>query len=62
VKDTSLLNELEVKVKILVDNLRKEREKKNLSSNFKQESTKLIEIKEKINNILKIVDQFDKLK
>ncbi len=61
-KDTSLLNELEVKVKILVDNLRKEREKKNLSSNFKQESTKLIEIKEKINNILKIVDQFDKLK
>jgi len=57
--DPSLLNELEMKIKLLVDNLRKEREKNIVSKNLIQESDKLSKIEEKVKNLLDIVNQID---
>ena len=58
-KDSSLLNELEIKVKLLVDNLNKEREKNIISENLVHESDKLSKIEEKVKNLLKIINQID---
>ena len=58
-KDSSLLNELEIKVKLLVDNLNKEREKNIISENLVHESDKLSKIEEKVKNLLKIINHID---
>jgi len=58
-KDSSLLNELEIKVKLLVDNLKKEREKNVLSENLVHESDKLSKIEEKVKNLITIINQID---
>ena len=58
-KDTSLLNELELKVKLLVDSLKKEREKNIISENLVHESDKLSKIEEKVKGLLKIINQMN---
>ena len=56
-KDSSLLNELEIKVKLLVDNLKREREKNVISENLVHESDKLSKIEEKVKNLITIINQ-----
>jgi archaellum component FlaC len=57
--DTSLLNELELKIKDLVRTLKVEREKNMASDKLIQESSKLSKIEEEVKNLLEIVNQID---
>ena len=57
--DTSLLNELELKIKELVRTLKVEREKNMASDKLIQESSKLSKIEEEVKNLLEIVNQID---
>jgi|TARA_B100001996_G_C18186587_1_gene410407 hypothetical protein len=59
-KQSSLLNELELKIRELVNSLEREREKKTSSDKSAQESQKLSRIEEKIKNLINLVDQLEK--
>ena len=59
-KDTSLLNELELKIKELVSSLEREREKNAKSEKAVYESQKLSLIEEKVKNLISLIDQMEK--
>ena len=59
-KDTSLLNELEMKIKELVSSLEREREKNAKSEKAVYESQKLSLIEEKVKNLINLIDQMEK--
>jgi len=59
-KDISLLNELEQKIRELVSSLEREREKNSQSEKAVQESQKLSQIEEKIKNLINLLDQLEK--
>ena len=59
-KDISLLNELELKVRELVSSLEREREKNVQSEKAVQESQKLSLIEEKVKNLINLLDQLEK--
>ena len=59
-KDLSLLNELELKVRELVSSLEREREKNVQSEKAVQESQKLSQIEEKVKNLINLLDQLEK--
>ena len=54
-----LLKELEVKVKLLVSALKKEREKNIVPESLVQESEKLSKIENEINSLLDIINQIE---
>ena len=58
-KDLSLLNELELKIRELVSSLAREREKNSEAEKAIQESQKLSQIEEKIKNLVNLVDQLE---
>ena len=58
-KDLSLLNELELKIRELVSSLDREREKKSDAERGIQESQKLSQIEEKVKNLVNLVDQLE---
>jgi len=58
-KDLSLLNELEQKVRQLISSLQKERENKATSNNVSKESQKLSKIEAKISNVVKLIEQLE---
>ncbi|MBT3518756.1 MAG: hypothetical protein HOC41_08970 [Candidatus Marinimicrobia bacterium] len=58
-KDISLLNELELKIRELVSSLEREREKNIDSEKSVQESQKLSLIEEKVRNLINLVDQLE---
>ena len=57
--DNSLLNELEVKLKILVDNYKREKKKNMPSKELSNSHEKLVQIQQKVKVMLKIIDQID---
>ena len=59
-KDVSLLNELEQKIRELVSSLEREREKNVQSEKAVQESQKLSQIEEKVKNLINLLDQLEK--
>ena len=59
-KDTSLLNELELKIKELVSSLEREREKNVKSEKAVQESQKLSPIEQKVRSLINLIDQMEK--
>jgi hypothetical protein len=59
-KDVSLLNELELKIRELVSSLEREREKNAQSEKTVQESQKLSQIEEKVKNLINLLDQLEK--
>ena len=59
-KDISLLNELEQKIRELVSSLEREREKNSQSDKAVQESQKLSQIEEKEKNLINLLDQLEK--
>ena len=59
-KDVSLLNELELKIRELVSSLEREREKNTQSEKAVQESQKLSQIEEKVKNLINLLDQLEK--
>ena len=59
-KDTSLLNELELKIKELVSSLEREREKNVKSEKAVHESQKLSLIEEKVKILINLIDQMEK--
>ena len=59
-KDTSLLNELDLKIKELVSSLEREREKNAMSEKAVHESQKLSLIEEKVKNLINLIDQMEK--
>ena len=58
-KDISLLNELELKIKELVSSLEREREKNVKSEKAVHESQKLSQIEEKVKNLIGLIDQME---
>lgn len=58
-KDLSLLNELELKIRALVSSLEREREKNKDSVKALQESQKLSQIEEKIKNVISLIGQLE---
>ena len=58
-KDLSLLNELELKIRELVSSLAREREKKSEAEKAIQESQKLSQIEEKVKNLVNLIDQLE---
>ena len=58
-KDLSLLNELELKIRELVSSLTREREKNSEAEKAIQESQKLSQIEEKVKNLVNLVDQLE---
>ena len=58
-KDTSLLNELELKIKELVSSLEREREKNVKSEKAVQESQKLSRIEQKVKTLINLIDQME---
>lgn len=59
-KDLSLLNELELKIREMVSSLEKERTKNSESEKAVQESLKLSKIEEKVRSLINLVDQLEK--
>ena len=59
-KDTSLLNELELKIKELVSSLEREREKNVKSEKAVHESQKLSLIEQKVRSLINLIDQMEK--
>ena len=59
-KDTSLLSELELKIKELVSSLEREREKNAKYEKAVHESQKLSLIEEKVKNLINLIDQMEK--
>ena len=58
-KDLSLLNELEIKIRELVSSLEREREKNSEAEQAVQESQKLSQIEEKVKNLVNLIDQLE---
>ena len=58
-KDISLLNELELKIKELVSSLEWEREKNVQSEKAVHESQKFSQIEEKVKNLIGLIDQME---
>ena len=58
-KDLSILNELELKIRELVSSLAREREKNSEAEKAIQESRKLSQIEEKVKNLVNLVDQLE---
>ena len=58
-KDSSLLNELELKIRELVSSLEREREKNSDAEKGIQESQKLSQIEEKVKNLVNLIDQLE---
>lgn len=58
-KDLSLFNELELKIRELVSSLEREREKNSEAEQAIQESQKLSQIEEKVKNLVNLVDQLE---
>jgi hypothetical protein len=58
-KDLSLLNELELKIRELVSSLEREREKNSEAEKAIQESQKLSQIEEKVKNLANLVGQLE---
>ena len=58
-KDISLLNELELKIRELVSSLEREREKNAKSEKAVQESQKLSHIEEKVKNLINLIHQME---
>ena len=58
-KDLSLLNELELKIRELVSSLEREREKNTEAEKGIQESQKLSQIEEKVKNLINLIDQLE---
>ena len=58
-KDLSLLNELELKIRELVSSLEREREKNSEAEQSIQESRKLSQIEEKVKNLVNLIDQLE---
>jgi len=58
-KDTSLLNELELKIKELVSSLEREREKNAKSEKAVQGSQKLSRIEQKVKTLINLIDQME---
>ncbi|MDP6168756.1 MAG: hypothetical protein QF780_02005 [Candidatus Marinimicrobia bacterium] len=58
-KDISLLNELELKIRELVSSLEREREKGAQSEKAVHESQKLSQIEEKVKNLINLIDQME---
>ena len=58
-KDLSLLNELELKIREMVSALEREKARNSESKNSIQESSKLSEIEEKVKNLISLIDQLD---
>ena len=58
-KDTSLLNELELKIKELVSSLEREREKNARSEKAVQESQKLSRIEQKVKTLINLIYQME---
>ena len=56
-KDLSLLNELEQKVRLMITSLEKEKSKKSNSSTI--ESSKLSDIEERVKNLISLIDQLE---
>ena len=59
-KDTSLLNELELKIKELVSSLEREREKNVKSEKAAHESQKLSSIEQKVRSLINLIDHMEK--
>ena len=59
-KDLSLLNELEQKIREMVSALEREKLRNLDSEKAQQESTKLSEIEEKVKNLINLIDQLEK--
>ncbi len=59
-KDLSLLNELELKIREMVSALEREKSRNLETKNSIQESSKLSEIEEKVKNLIHLIDQLDK--
>ncbi|MFL3006557.1 MAG: hypothetical protein ACJZ10_01005 [Candidatus Neomarinimicrobiota bacterium] len=59
-KDLSLLNELELKIREMVSALDREKARNIESKSSIQESSKLSEIEEKVKNLIHLIDQLDK--
>ena len=59
-KDLSLLNELELKIREMVSALEREKARNSETKNSIQESSKLSEIEEKVKNLIHLIDQLDK--
>ena len=59
-KDLSLLNELEIKIREMVSALEREKARNLESKSSIQESSKLSEIEEKVKNLIHLIDQLDK--
>ena len=58
-KDLSLLNELELKIRQMVSALEREKSRNVETKNSIQESSKLSEIEEKVKNLINLIDQLD---
>ena len=58
-KDNPLLNELEVKLKILVDNYKREKKKSIPNEKLSSDNEKLVQIQQKVKGMLKVIDQLD---
>ena len=58
-KDLSLLNELELKIRELVSSLERERGKNSSAEKGIQESQKLSQIEEKVKNLINLIDQLE---
>ena len=58
-KDLSLLNELELKIREMVSALEREKARNSETKNSIQESSKLSEIEEKVKNLIHLIDQLD---
>ena len=59
-KDASLLNELELKIRELVSSLEREREKNAKTEKVVQDSQKLSLIEEKVRSTINMIDQMEK--
>ena len=58
-KDLSLLNELELKIREMVSALEREKSRNFERKSSIQESSKLSEIEEKVKNLISLIDQLD---
>ena len=58
-KDLSLLNELELKIREMVSALEREKARNSEAKISIQESSKLSEIEEKVKNLISLIDQLD---
>ena len=59
-KDLSLLNELELKIREMVSALEREKSRNMETKNSIQESSKLSEIEEKVKTLIHLIDQIGK--